>query len=56
MESLNHERDPDPESPLTRPVPFFSGEGAVYSPEYLRRREGNARGTEPTQWRFFAHT
>jgi hypothetical protein len=44
------------ESPLTRPVPFYSGEGAIYTPEYLRHREGNARGTEPNQWRFYAHT
>lgn len=44
------------ESPLTRPVPFYSGEGAIYAPEYLQRREGNARGTEPHQWRFYAHT
>lgn len=53
---LDHETDPDPESPLMRPVPHYSGEGAIYTPEYLRRREGNARGTEPHQWRYYAHT
>jgi hypothetical protein len=44
----------DQESALTRPVPFYSGEGAIYTPEYLRHREGNARGTEPHMWRFFS--
>lgn len=46
----------DSESPLMRPVPHYSGEGAIYTPEYLRQREGNAHGTEPHQWRFYAHT
>jgi len=41
----------DSESPLTRPVPHYSGEGAIYTPEYLRRREGNDRGTQPEYWR-----
>ena len=39
------------ESPLTRPVPQYSGEGAIYTPEYLRRREGNDRGAEAGFWR-----
>ncbi|MGW6602874.1 hypothetical protein [Streptomyces sp. NPDC055036] len=42
--------DPD-ESPLTRPVPRHSGEGAIYTPEYLRKREGNAHGTDAYAWR-----
>lgn len=46
----------DVKSPLMRPVPHYSGEGAIYTPEYLRQREGNAHGTEPHQWRFYAHT
>jgi hypothetical protein len=54
VDPLDHESDPDPESPLTRRVPFDSGEGAIYTPEYLRRREGNDRGTEPHLWRIFA--
>lgn len=41
------------EPPLTRHVPTFSGEGAIYSPEYLIRREGNAYGADPGGWRFF---
>lgn len=39
--------DPDAEMPLMRPVPSESGEGAIYSIEYLIKREGNAYGTEP---------
>ncbi|MFF6988377.1 hypothetical protein [Streptomyces sp. NPDC010273] len=38
--------------PSTRCVPHFSGEGAIYSPEYLARKEGNAKGTEPERWYF----
>lgn len=38
--------------PLMRPVPERSGEGAIYSPEFLGRREGNAYGTKPYAWRF----
>ncbi len=34
-----------------RPVPERSGEGAIYTPEYLARKEGNARGAEPAEWR-----
>ncbi|MFJ2176426.1 hypothetical protein ACIOHE_26485 [Streptomyces sp. NPDC087851] len=44
--------DPN-ESTLTRPVPFYSGEGAIYTPEYLHRREGNAHGTDAHRWRTF---
>ncbi|MFC5799140.1 hypothetical protein [Streptomyces formicae] len=39
--------DPTADRPLMRPVPPLSGEGAIYSIEYLTRREGNAYGTEP---------
>lgn len=39
------------ERPQDRPVPWKSGEAAIYSPEYLRRKEGNARGTAPSEWR-----
>lgn len=34
-----------------RLVPYGSGEAAIYSPEYLARKEGNAKGAEPAQWR-----
>lgn len=34
-----------------REVPERSGEAAIYSPEYLTRREGNANGTRPEAWR-----
>ncbi|MET9385325.1 hypothetical protein ABZY09_30700 [Streptomyces sp. NPDC002928] len=34
-----------------REIPRNSGEAAIYSPEYLRRREGNARGAQPYNWR-----
>jgi hypothetical protein len=37
-----------------RPVPHFSGEAAIYSPEYLARREGNRLGVDPEAWRFVA--
>ncbi|MGW2513636.1 hypothetical protein ACWC0A_30430 [Streptomyces scopuliridis] len=56
MDGLTVERDRhswecDPEeSALTRPVPRHSGEGAIYTPEYLRRREGNAHGTDGHMW------
>lgn len=33
-----------------RSVPHFSGEAAIYSPEYLARKEGNANGTQPRDW------
>lgn len=33
-----------------RPIPPASGEGAIYSPEYLARKEGNARGAYPPGW------
>lgn len=36
--------------PLMRHVPERSGEGAIYSPEYLARREGNSYGTQPHIW------
>lgn len=39
--------------PHTRPVPERSGEAAIYSPEYLERKEGNRRGTDPDRWRTF---
>lgn len=32
-------------APLMRPVPYRSGEAAIYTLEYLIRREGNAYGT-----------
>ncbi len=35
---------------LSREVPYESGEGAIYSPEYLARHE-NTKGTDPTLWR-----
>jgi hypothetical protein len=34
-----------------REVPQRSGEAAIYSPEYLARKEGNALGTRPEAWR-----
>jgi hypothetical protein len=34
-----------------REVPQRSGEAAIYSPELLARREGNALGTRPEAWR-----
>lgn len=37
-------------SAQSREVPFESGEGAIYSPEYLARHE-NTKGTDPTLWR-----
>lgn len=44
--------EPDPDLPPgQRAVPEFSGEGAIYTPEYLARREGNASGTDPDWWR-----
>lgn len=36
--------------PRVRPIPRNSGEAAIYSPEYLRKREGNARGAELHRW------
>jgi hypothetical protein len=39
--------------PQTRPVPYSSGEGAIYTPEYLARKEGNAKGVQPGHWRSF---
>jgi hypothetical protein len=36
--------------PRRRPIPRNSGEAAIYSPEYLRKREGNAQGAEGHQW------
>lgn len=39
---------PDPKD---RPVPELSGEGAIYTPEYLARKEGNANGVDPRAWR-----
>lgn len=36
---------------IEREVPVRSGEAAIYSPEYLTRREGNALGTRPEAWR-----
>lgn len=45
-------REVIPAGPLSRPIPRASGEGAIYSPEYLARKEGNAKGTEPDQWRY----
>ena len=35
-----------------RSVPYFSGEAAIYSPEYLERKEGNAKGVSPGLWRY----
>lgn len=40
-----------PAGPKSRPVPRESGEGAIYTPEYLERVEGNRRGTDPDHWR-----
>lgn len=37
---------------LSRFVPHFSGEGAIYTPEYLARREGNALGAQRNRWRW----
>lgn len=36
-----------------RPVPRESGEAAIYSPEYLERKEGNREGVDPSLWRKF---
>lgn len=36
--------------PRKRPIPRNSGEAAIYSPEYLRKREGNAYGVDPNVW------
>ncbi|OEJ24270.1 hypothetical protein AS594_07005 [Streptomyces agglomeratus] len=44
----------DERPPLVRPVPYESGEGAIYSPDYLIQREGNAYGSAPEDWRTFA--
>ena len=41
----------DEAPPLTRNVPHFSGEGAIYTPELLARREGNSKGIDPQFWR-----
>lgn len=38
-----------------REVPERSGEAAIYSPEYLTRREGNALGTRPERWRSYMY-
>lgn len=41
-----------PAGPMTRPIPYSSGEGAIYTPEYLERKEGNAKGAQPQTWRW----
>lgn len=43
----------DSAPPLTRDVPYASGEGAIYSPERLATVEGNGKGVEPELWRHF---
>jgi hypothetical protein len=35
-----------------RRIPPRSGEAAIYSPEYLARKEGNAIGAEPEDWQY----
>lgn len=37
-----------------RPVPHKSGEGAIYSIEYLIKREGNAYGTQPYTYKIMS--
>lgn len=39
------------EPPHMRPVPGNSGEGAIYSPEFLERKEGNRLGASSGYWR-----
>jgi hypothetical protein len=39
-----------------RDVPYWSGEAAIYSPEYLERMEGNARGSNLALWRLMPVT
>jgi hypothetical protein len=41
----------DDREPGERHVPEHSGEAAIYSPEYLARKEGNARGATHEYWR-----
>lgn len=38
-----------------REVPERSGEAAIYSPEYLARKEGNANGVRPERWRSYIY-
>lgn len=38
-----------------RLIPERSGEAAIYSPEYLTRREGNANGARPDFWRSYTY-
>jgi hypothetical protein len=38
-----------------REVPERSGEAAIYSPELLTRREGNANGARPERWRAYLY-
>lgn len=33
-----------------RAVPCSSGEAAIYTPEYLAQKEGNAKGAAPQNW------
>ena len=47
-EYLAKQQSPDP---AVRDVPERSGEGAIYTPEYLARKEGNANGADPRAWR-----
>lgn len=49
------QREVIPAGPATRRIPHYSGEAAIYSPEYLERKEGNAKGAEPTMWRSLTH-
>lgn len=35
-----------------RPVPHWSGEGAIYTPEYLARTQPNTKGVDPDAWRW----
>lgn len=46
--------DPRAEKVLMRPVPHKSGEGAIYSIEYLIKREGNAYGTQPYTYKIMS--
>lgn len=34
-----------------RPIPRESGEGAIYTPEYLARKEGSSLGALSELWR-----
>lgn len=43
---VQHNRLYKPGTSVMRNVPHLSGEGAIYTPEYLTKREGNANGAQ----------